>query len=74
MTPSSARVVDGRKFMWDGRIYASAEEAGRATSAYAADGFETWAAEEEGSFLVYTRRLVKQAAPAPGGSSAEEGR
>jgi hypothetical protein len=55
---ASSRIVQGRKFMWDGRAYASAEEAEQAKKGYEADGFETWTGQEDGSFLVYTRRAV----------------
>lgn len=62
MTPASARIVGGRKFMWDGRLYPSREDAEKARSTYEADAFETWTGEQDGTFLVYTRRAVKQAA------------
>ncbi len=60
MTPPTARLVHGKKFMWDGRVYPSADEAGQAKAGYENDGFETWTVEEEGAVLVYTRRVVKQ--------------
>ena len=60
MTASIARFVEGKKFMWDGRVYPSREEAEKARAAYEGDGFETSACEDEERFLVYTRRVVKQ--------------
>jgi hypothetical protein len=60
MTPENARLVLGKKFMWDGNVYPSADDAERAKRTYQADGFETWTAEEDGMFLVYTRRAVQQ--------------
>jgi len=48
--------------MWDGRVYASREEAASAQAAYESEGFETSMYEEEGRFLVYSRRVVGEAA------------
>lgn len=60
MNPNLALVSDGKKFMWDGRPYDTPEEASRAKEAYQNDNFEVRMAEEEGKFLVYTRRVVKE--------------
>ncbi len=62
MKPSISLVRDGKKFMWDGRSYASSEEIVQAEQAYRNDKFETCVAEVEGQFLVYTRRVVNEAA------------
>ncbi len=62
MKPSISLVRDGKKFMWDGRSYASSEEAVQAEQAYRNDKFETCVAEVEAQFLVYTRRLVNATA------------
>jgi hypothetical protein len=59
----NVRFVDGRKFMWDGQSYGSREAALAAGKAYEGDGFQTHVCEDQGSFLVYTRR-VATAAPA----------
>ncbi len=53
-------MVEGKKFMWDGRVCESREAADSAKSGYAADGFETHVSEEQGKLLVYTRRVAKQ--------------
>ena len=60
--------VDGRKFMWDGRTHESQESALAAGKAYQSEGFETHVCEDQGKFLVYTRRLdaVSTAEPSPG--------
>jgi hypothetical protein len=52
--------VDGDKFMWDGRTYATREEAAAQAAKYGEDGFETQLAEAEGAFAVYTRRVVTE--------------
>ena len=62
MSPNLSLVSDGKKFMWDGRRYASQDEASRAGEAYRNDRFETQVVEEEGQFLVYTRRVVHEVA------------
>jgi hypothetical protein len=62
MKPNLSLVRDGKKFMWDGRFYASSEEAVQAGETYRNDKFEVSMAEEEGKFLVYARRVVNAAA------------
>ncbi len=64
MTIPLARKVDGKKFMWDGGNYATPEEARQVMEGYAKEGFEVQMFEEEGQFLVYSRRVaVAQSAP-----------
>ena len=58
----TARILDGRKFLWDGRQHAAREPAEQSAESYRAEAFEARVVEEEGRFLVYTRRVVKQAA------------
>jgi hypothetical protein len=50
------RKVDGKKFMWDGAAYASLEEASQVMAAYASQGFEVRLFENNGQFLLYSRR------------------
>ena len=59
MSPNLARIIDGKKFMWDGQPYDNREEASRAAESYQKENFETQVVEE-GRFLVYTRRTVKE--------------
>ena len=59
MSPSLAMVSEGKKSLWDGRLYDTREEASRAREAYQNDNFEARMVEEGGKFLVYTRRVVK---------------
>jgi len=66
MNPNLSLVSDGKKFMWDGRLYTTREEASTMREACQKDGFEVRVIEEGGKFLVYTRRTVKGvAATAP---------
>jgi len=60
MNPNLALVSDGKKFMWDGRIYDTREDASKVGEGYRNDNFEVLMAEEGGRFLVYTRRLVRE--------------
>jgi hypothetical protein len=62
MSPNLSVIRDGKKFMWDGRPYASSEEALHAGEAYRNDKFEVCVVEEEGQFLVYARRVVNAVA------------
>ena len=59
MSPHLSLVIDGKKFMWDGRLYATREEASAVREACQSDGFEVRVVEEGGKFLLYTRRAVK---------------
>jgi len=58
MNPNLSLVSDGKKFMWDGRLYTTREEASTVREACQSDGFEVRVLEEGGKFLVYTRRAV----------------
>jgi len=62
MSTSLSLVCDGKKFMWDGRPYATRDQALSAEEAYRNDKFETCMAEEEGQFRVYTRKVVSNVA------------
>jgi len=58
--PELARIEEGKKFMWDGKEYATEEEAKEAAEGYGADGFETLHISEDGKFYVYSRRVVTE--------------
>ncbi len=60
MSVQNVRIVDGKKLMWDGRIYESEGDAAEVAAGYQGDGFETLVCEDGGRYLVYTRRVVKQ--------------
>jgi hypothetical protein len=60
MSPSLSLLHDEKKFMWDGCLYATRQEATDAGKVYQNDNFEVQVAEEEGKFLVYSRRAVKE--------------
>ncbi|MBW2563013.1 MAG: hypothetical protein JRE29_03070 [Deltaproteobacteria bacterium] len=53
-----ARKVEGNKFMWDGATYEEEDQARQTMEGYEKDGFEVRLFEEEGHYLVYSRRLA----------------
>ena len=60
MSPDLAIISDGKKFMWDGQLYDNREGAARAADSYQAENFQIQIVEEDGKFLVYTRRTIKE--------------
>ncbi len=46
--------------MWDGQPYDNKEEASRVAESYQNENFQIQIVEEDGKFLVYTRRTVKE--------------
>jgi len=52
------RIIDSKKYMWDGSTYETQNEASEKKSQYEGEGFEAQLLEELGQFLVYTRRVV----------------
>ena len=60
MSPNLAMIRDGKKFMWDGQLYDTHEEASRAAKAYHEEDFQIQIGEEHGKFLVYSRRTAKE--------------
>lgn len=59
MSVPNTRLANGQQFYWDGRAYASRDEAVTARAEYERNGFETCAADDDATFLVYTRRVVR---------------
>ncbi|MBM4036887.1 MAG: hypothetical protein FJ290_00100 [Planctomycetes bacterium] len=60
MAPQDVRFFEGRKFMWDGEAYPSRDAAEAKRKEYTDNRFETQLIEEDGAFLVYTRRVVTE--------------
>jgi len=65
MTPNLSITCDGKKFMWDGQLYATSEEVSAREDAYRNIGFEVRVLVKEKQFLIYTRRVVKEVVVAP---------
>ena len=55
-----ARVFDGKKFMWDGKIYTNEEERREIAQKYRDDGFKVELVEEGGEYFIFTRRIVTE--------------
>jgi hypothetical protein len=53
-----SRKFEGKKFMWDGAVYATEDEARQSAQAYRQDGFDVQLFEDAGQYLVYSRRLT----------------
>ena len=51
---------DNMKFMQDGRFYDARGDAEKAMETYREAGFDVRLLEEDGKFLVFTRRVVKE--------------
>ncbi len=60
MSPNLSIVSNGKKFMWDGQLYATKEEASQAEETYRKDNFEVQSLEQEQKFVLYTRRVAKE--------------
>ncbi len=60
MTPNLTLIADGKKFMWDGRVFDTAEESLQQATAYERENFEVRRTDQDGKFFVYTRRAVKE--------------
>lgn len=60
MSPNLTLVNKGKKFMWDGQVYETNEEAYRVQQSYENDKFEVRKVEQDGKFLLYTRRTAEQ--------------
>lgn len=56
----NAKIIDGKKFMWDGINYESEAAANENADKYSKDGFETTVIEKDGKYFVYSRRLAKE--------------
>ena len=54
------KIIEGKKYMWDGEDYESESAALENISKYSTDGFETKLIKEDDKYLVYTRRIVTE--------------
>lgn len=60
MELEKAKLFEEKKFMWDGKIYDTEEEALGKKSSYEKENFETQVVKKDGKFLLYTRRVVTE--------------
>ncbi len=55
-----AKIIKGKKFMWDGSTYTDEKSAKETAKKYKTDGFETEVLKEENNFFILTRREVEE--------------
>ena len=55
-----AKIIKGKKFMWDGETCPDEKSAKETALKYKNDGFETEVLKEENNFFIFTRREVKE--------------
>ena len=67
--PSLATKIGGKKFMWDKGHYCTEQEAREKMVQYEKGGFEAECVEENGKYLVYTRKLVTEIVLEEGGQT-----
>ena len=58
--PDSVKMIDAKKYLWDGATYDTKEAAEDAGNKLKESEFEIQVIEEEGKFLLYNRREVKE--------------
>ena len=56
----SVKILEGKKFMWDGKTYTTEAEALKIKEEYEKDNFETRLISEEGNYFLFTRRVVTE--------------
>jgi len=52
------KIIDDKKFMWDGKVYETDSDAKNVMGEYEKDNFEVRMLENEGKHILYTRRAV----------------
>jgi len=65
--PNLAVRHDGKKYMWDKGVYATEQEAEEKMKSYLKDDFKAVKLEDEGKYLLYTRRIVTEIVLEEGG-------
>ena len=54
------KILDEKKFMWDGRTYMSESEADTIKEEYGKNNFETLMVQEEEKYFLLTRKVVTE--------------
>jgi hypothetical protein len=55
-----ARLIDGKKYLWNGEEYETEAAAREVEKQYAGNGFEVRLQHEQDKVLLYTRRVVTE--------------
>lgn len=58
MPPMLAKKFEGRKFMWDGAVHETEDQARQTMEAYRKEGFEVQLDRDADQYLVYSRRVA----------------
>ena len=58
--PDISKLIDGKKFMWDGVVYKSEKEAQEVKKKYEENNFEVELIQEENQYFLYSRRVVTE--------------
>ncbi|MGB3862913.1 MAG: hypothetical protein WA915_12565 [Candidatus Aminicenantaceae bacterium] len=58
--PDLSKIINGKKVMWDNVEYETEKETQELKKKYEDDNFEVELVEEEGKYLLYTRRVVTE--------------
>lgn len=53
-----ATKFEGKKYMWDGALYETEEQANQSSESYRKEGFEAKVSKNSEKYLVYSRRVV----------------
>ncbi|MFC1692567.1 hypothetical protein ACFL1R_03580 [Candidatus Latescibacterota bacterium] len=56
----NAKIIDDKKFMWDGETYPGKEKAQEVISNYEKERFETRLIKEGDEYFVFSRRIVTE--------------
>ena len=54
------KILDERKFMWDGRTYMSKAEANTIKDEYEKNNFETLVIQEDEKYFLFTRKVITE--------------
>ncbi|NQT84592.1 hypothetical protein HQ563_16355 [bacterium] len=60
MEVEEVKHLENEKYMWDGAIYDTEEEAENKKAEYQEKDFQVQLFEQEGKYLLYTRRVVTE--------------
>jgi len=60
MEVEEVKHLENEKYMWDGAIYDTEEEAENKKTEYQEKDFQVQLFEQEGKYLLYTRRVVTE--------------
>ena len=52
------KIIDNKKYMWDGKTYDNEGDALNAAAQYKKDNFDVQLVQGEGEYYIYTRRVA----------------